>query len=193
MIHVNCDIYYGGHTFPYILDTKILIWKEHCSQQLSLIQKFIKVWSIIIFFRKIYLPLQFKNITLKNIMIFVGLLILTPIADKAGSFKFWMPHYLPHIVFDSPPQENNTRQSHSAELGKVAKTRIYFMYNHLYLTFESNNPKKATVLCSLCIIFSCSCNNALLPIWSTTDTDRCLQTCAPRGELCIQGRWVYRG
>ena len=40
-----------------------------------------------IFFRKIFLPLQFKNITLKNIMIFIGNLI--PIADMASSFKLW--------------------------------------------------------------------------------------------------------
>ena len=42
-----------------------------------------------IFFRKIFLPLQFKNITctLKNLMIFIS--YLTPIADIASSFKFY--------------------------------------------------------------------------------------------------------
>ena len=44
----------------------------------------LKILSTIIFFRKIFLPLQFKNITLKNIMIFIA--YLTPIADMASTF-----------------------------------------------------------------------------------------------------------
>ena len=39
IVHVNCDKNYGGQTFSYILEIKIIFWKEHYSQQLSWIRK----------------------------------------------------------------------------------------------------------------------------------------------------------
>ena len=49
---------------------------------------------------KIFLPLQFKNITctLKNLMIFIS--YLTPITDMASSFKFWYAKPSPSLDWE---------------------------------------------------------------------------------------------
>ena len=77
MAHVNRDREYGGKTLS-CFDINIIVSSCH---------SFGKVWSMIIFFRKIILPLHFKNITLKNTMIFIG--YLTPIIEMARSLMFW--------------------------------------------------------------------------------------------------------